>query len=379
MKAAYITSYDSTDVNQWSGLGSYIARSLEAQGIEWVRIGPLQRRLDPLIVGKFLVNKLLKKQYQRKRAPQVLHSYARQISERLKGLKVDFLFSPGTLELAYLKTELPMVFWTDCTFDGMVDFYPNMTHLALETLRDGHNAEQAALTGCRLALYCSQWAAQTALDHYDVDPSKVKVVPFGANFVSKLKADDIPALVAVRGREPVRLLFAGVEWERKGGDYAVALLNNLLRLGVPAELIVVGCDPPPAVLKPQIICRGFLSKNVPSELEELERLFSTSHYVVLPSRAECYGLVLTEANSFGVPILASDVGGFPEIVRQGRNGFCFPLTTFVKESTREIMDLRNASGAYEKLAAGAFAESQERLNWQAAGRQAKALIEAAIP
>ena len=177
MKAAYITSYDSTDVNQWSGLGSYIARSLEAQGIEWVRIGPLQRRLDPLIVGKFLVNKLLKKQYQRKRAPQVLHSYARQISERLKGLKVDFLFSPGTLELAYLKTELPMVFWTDCTFDGMVDFYPNMTRLAPETLRDGHNAEQAALTGCRLALYSSQWAAQTALDHYDVDPSKVKLCP----------------------------------------------------------------------------------------------------------------------------------------------------------------------------------------------------------
>ena len=79
-----------------------------------------------------------------------------------------------------------------------------------------------------------------------------------------------------------------------------------------------------------------------------------------------------------MPVLASDVGGSAEMVRQGRNGFCFPLTTFVKESTRVIMELRDASGAYEKLAAGAFAESQERLNWHEAGRQAKALIEAAI-
>ena len=378
MRAAYITAYDSNDVSQWSGTGCYIARALEAQGIEFVRIGPLHRHIDPIIIGKFLLNKALRLNYQRKRAPQVLHRYAAEIARRIEGLKLDFLFSPGTLEVSYLKTDIPIIFWTDCTFDGMVDFYPNMTSLAPETLRDGHAAEQAALTACRLAIYSSNWAAQTALDHYKVDPAKVKVVPFGANLVSSLKAEDMPGLVAARGRDPARLLFVGVEWERKGGDYAVALLDNLLRLGVPAELTVVGCMPPDADRRPQVICRGFLSKNVPKELEELERLFSAAHFLVIPSRAECFGVVAAEANLFGVPVLASDVGGFPDWIRAGRNGFCFPVHRFVEEATREILQLRKEPGAYEKLALTAFAESSEHLTWPAVGREVKALIETAL-
>lgn len=94
---------------------------------------------------------------------------------------VDVVFSPGTIPIAHLKTNYPIVFWADATFAGMIDFYPSFSNLCSRSIRDGNRMEQAALSKCSLAIYSSEWAAKTALDNYDVNPQKVKVVPFGAN------------------------------------------------------------------------------------------------------------------------------------------------------------------------------------------------------
>jgi glycosyltransferase involved in cell wall biosynthesis len=50
---------------------------------------------------------------------------------------------------------------------------------------------------------------------------------------------------------------------------------------------------------------------------ELDRAYAAADLLVLPSRAETYGLVVTEALARGVPVLACDVGGVSEAVRDG--------------------------------------------------------------
>ena len=45
---------------------------------------------------------------------------------------------------------------------------------------------------------------------------------------------------------------------------------------------------------------------------------------MLPARAEGYGLVILEAMSFGLPVIASRIGAFPEIVEDGETGILVP-------------------------------------------------------
>jgi glycosyltransferase involved in cell wall biosynthesis len=52
----------------------------------------------------------------------------------------------------------------------------------------------------------------------------------------------------------------------------------------------------------------------------LERAYAAADLLVLPSHAETYGMVVTEALARGTPVIASDVGGVSEALGHGRNG-----------------------------------------------------------
>jgi hypothetical protein len=171
-------------------------------------------------IKKALYSKILSRKYLRDREPRVLRDYATQVKRCLASIHYDVVFSPGTIPIAYLQTDKPIVFWTDATFAGMIDFYPEFTNLCAETIRDGNRMEQLGLSKCRLAIYSSEWAANSAIQNYDVDPTKVKVVPFGANVNCNRNLEDINSIVKTKSFDICKLLFVGVDWYRKGGDVA---------------------------------------------------------------------------------------------------------------------------------------------------------------
>jgi glycosyltransferase involved in cell wall biosynthesis len=53
---------------------------------------------------------------------------------------------------------------------------------------------------------------------------------------------------------------------------------------------------------------------------DLDRSYAAADLLVLPSRAETYGMVLTEALARGVPVVAAEVGGVTEAVGYGADG-----------------------------------------------------------
>jgi glycosyltransferase involved in cell wall biosynthesis len=377
MRIAYVTIDDSADVHAWSGSNNYILRTLQAAGMQTEGIGNLKERRIWVQLSKFkkaYYTKLQARQYLQNREPVVLRHYANQIEKRLTSVASDIVFSPGTIPIAYVQTEKPIVFWTDATFAGMIDFYPEFTNLCAETIKNGHKMEQLALSRCRLAIYASEWAANTAIQSYDVDPAKVKVIPFGANINSDRDVHEIDKITNQKSFDNCKLLFLGVDWDRKGGGKALAVAELLNKRGLRTELHVVGCAPP-FTLPPFVKNHGFISKKTEEGRKKLDQLFSNSHFLILPSQAECYGVVFAEASSFGLPSLATKVGGIPTAILDGKNGWTFDRSETPEKYCEYIEALMGSKDDYRALALSCFQEYSERLNWQAAGAKVSDLMQ----
>ena len=378
MRIAYVTTFDASDVHQWSGLGKHIFKCLESQGVDLVPVGSFKEYSDPWILHKRIYyNKIVRRGvFFSNRDTTVLKALGKAVAGRLRDLEIDAVFSPGTLPLSYLDIDKPIFFWTDATFTGLADFYSDLKNASRETMESGKKAEQGALSRCRAAIYSSQWAADTALENYQVAASKVHVVPFGANIEVDRNEDDIEKLVDQK-HLPCRLLFFGVDWERKGGKYAVALAEALNRRGIATELIVLGCVPPEPM--PDFVkVVGFVSKSTPEGRREIDRYLQEAHFLVLPSLADCAPVVVTEVNSFGMPALTSDVAGFKTLVRQGINGYVFSLPDYVEAAAERVAGLMGNLSPFREMALTSFREYQNRLNWKTAGKQVLEILSANI-
>ncbi|MEO6148869.1 MAG: glycosyltransferase family 4 protein [Mucilaginibacter sp.] len=374
MNISYITTYDAGDVHQWSGLGYHIANALQQQNAELDLIGNLNAPVTAYLELKGRIYNKLGKRYLLDRVPSIVRSNALQAEKRIKA-NTDIIFAPSTLPIGLIETKKPKVFYTDATFAGMINFYPYFTNLSAESIRNGNKMEQAAFDTCDLAIYSSEWAAKTAIDNYRVDPSKIKVVPFGANIESDRTLADIDSVIKNKESTTCHLLFLGVEWERKGGDVALEVTRTLNERGVPAVLHVAGIAPELlGDLPPYVKNYGFISKRTPEGQQLLENLFTQSHFLLLPSKADCTPIVYAEANSFGLPCITTNVGGIASVIKNDINGKMYALTDSVDSYADYIESIFSDNTRYTELCRSSFNEYATRLNWQASGKALMALL-----
>jgi glycosyltransferase involved in cell wall biosynthesis len=375
MKVSYVTTYDASDVHNWSGLGFYIGKMLENADVDVEYIGNLKTRFNfESLLKKLIYTKLLHKSFDIAREPIIAKQLAAQVQRQISD-DADIVFSPGSIPIALLETSKPKVFYTDSTFAGMIGFYDAFSHLSCETIKHGNYLEQKALESAALAIYASHWAAQSAINNYNVDPEKVKVVPFGSNFHSKKTFGEVKRIASARSKNECHLLFLGVDWKRKGGDMALSVASKLNEFGLKTTLHVAGIKKLPFKRMPEyVIDYGFVSKSTKAGVEMIEKLLTVSHFLILPTRAEAYGLVLCEANSFGVPCITSDVGGVPTIIKDDVNGKMFQLTDGADLYAQYIYSIFNNKQQYHALCCSSYNEFEARLNWNKAGKEIRKLL-----
>lgn len=376
IKLGYVTVPDARNILSWSGTMFHMASALESQDISVKYISPLRNKpklIDKL--KKIFYQTILKKRYLLDRTQPLIKGYAQQVNSFLSKDSVDILLSPGTIPLAWLDSSKPLVLWNDCTFAGLVDFYAYTSNLCKESIENGHAVEKAVLERVDLAIFSSDWAANTAIKNYSIDPLKVKVVSYGANIECDRCLEDIKLFVSSRSKSKCQLLFIGVDWVRKGGDVALAVARRLNELNLDTELIVVGCKPEVNEPLPDFVkYLGFIDKTSSEGRLRLANLMQMSHFLILPSKADCTPMVLCEANSFGTPCLSTKVGGIPTTVRDDYNGKLFSETASIGEYCSYIIETFFDYGRYEKLALSSFMEYESRLNWSTASKTVKTLI-----
>jgi len=231
------------------------------------------------------------------------------------------------------------------------------------------------LERCQLAIYASDWAGEAAVNYYKIDPKKIKIVPFGANFSTNRSMVEIKNIINRRSSSKCKILFLGVDWYRKGGDIVLEAVKLLNKEGLKTELAVVGCSPVSSEPLPNFVKPfGFIDKSSPEGITKLNSLLVGSHFLFVPSIAEAYGVVYCEANSFGVPAIATNTGGIPTVIKDGINGMKFGLNAKPSEYAAYILDCFNNFNTYKELARSSFNEYESRLNWKVSGAKIKSLL-----
>ncbi len=103
---------------------------------------------------------------------------------------------------------------------------------------------------------------------------------------------------------------------------AVVEVFRRMRERVNARLLLVGDGPELPEVRRQIHDLGLRSSvEILGEQEQLVPLLSEADLFLLPSSQESFGLAALEAMACGVPVVASRVGGLPEVIESGVNGF----------------------------------------------------------
>jgi glycosyltransferase involved in cell wall biosynthesis len=316
---------------------------------------------------KRLTKVLVDKNYDHLHNLSLARNYGQIFKRKIEGESFDAVFAPvAASEIAFLDVAVPIVYSSDGTFALMKDYYRIFANLVDRSVWEGHFVERAAIQNARLLVYPSEWVAESAVRDYGADRSKICVIPFGANL------EQIPPRESIFHKEEseqCRLLFVGVDWVRKGGDIAFETLVKLREMGVPAELTVCGCVPPKESMRVAMTVIPFIDKHNETERRRLAELYFRSDFLLLPTRAECFGIVFCEANAFGLPAITTDTGGVSGAVRNGENGFMLPLSAGAFEYARLISELWRDRPAYSSLVRSSRAAFEQRLNWDAWGTQ----------
>ena len=246
---------------------------------------------------------------------------AREIHAVLKALRPEFVFSFTIKSVIYC---------------GIACRLLNITHVPTITGMGSAFINKSWVTHVAIALYkiaCARAQRVFFLNESDldffvgsgiVDADRARIIPGEGIDVQHFAPR--PAAVGNSTR-PFRFLYCGRILAEKGFLELVEATRQLRRSKLTFELQVVGFadwDNPSAIRKEQLIeweAEGLLVFHGPSD--DVRPFIADADCIVLPSYREGLSRILLEAAAMECPMIASEVPGCREIVRDGITGFTF--------------------------------------------------------
>jgi glycosyltransferase involved in cell wall biosynthesis len=374
LKIGFLSSRDPMDRKSWSGLIFYFYNALKtiADEVEYLKL-PLtpELRLTNRLDSK--MRRVLRVRGDITQSLPLSMVYGKLYRRAILASKCDLVFSPAaSTEIGYLRSPVPLIYLSDATFRLMENYYYPLSQVHPLTRWAGNHIEKRAILNSDILIYASQWAARSAVEHYGASPDKIKVIPFGANM------DDVPVRESLgegSSDARLRLLFVGRDWERKGGQIAFDTLLALHRRGIDAELTVIGCTPGSDFVHPSLHVIPNLDKNLPGQRADLAEFYRQSDIFLLPTRAECSGVVFCEAGAFGLPVVTTRTGGVPTVVTEGESGFLLPYSAGGEAYAETIAKLWTDRTTYRKMRQNSRDRYETSLSWTAWSAQMRPVIE----
>jgi len=215
----------------------------------------------------------------------------------------------------------------------------------------------------------SEAAAWTARRFYG---GRYTIVPNGVHL--QPSREESALLLPEQERPPLRILFVGQAVERKGLPVLLRAFEAL-REHVPATLTLVGASAP-EVEHMMLDGRGVTALGKVSEERKLDEL-SRADVVCAPSlHGESFGMVLTEAFAAGAPVVASDIPGYRDVLRDGIDGVLVPAGEAIPLA--ETLRALAFDPAMRTRMARAARERAERFAWPQVAAEVTECYERAV-
>jgi len=186
----------------------------------------------------------------------------------------------------------------------------SLVHMVFET-----PGERELLEASAAVVTTSGWSRRWLLEHHRLDPDRLHVAVPGVEVADPVAGSDAGGeLLCVASVRPAKGhdLLLGALAALTDLDWRCTLVGPLdLDPDFVDELHKTAAD---AGIADRIVFAGPLAH------DELRTAYAGADLLVLPSRAESYGMVVTEALAHALPVVASAVGGVPEALGHGDDG-----------------------------------------------------------
>lgn len=361
MKIGFYSSMPLENKANWSGTMYKMYEQISALGyeIEWIP----QIKLDEQETAKLTkIQKLFYTIFHRGYNTKVnfysSKKLGKKISSFLKDKNYDILFVPTYLnDFAFVKTKIPIIYLNDANVAQLLNYYPYYSGFGWLSKWETKQVEKIMLNKSAINIFSSEWAANYAVQAYGINPKKVKVLKFGAN----LKAPAAENLIQEKNKEFI-FLFLAVDWERKRGHIAYETIKLLHQKGYSVKLQIIGCNPNLNETWVNII--PYLNKNNDEDLAKIQAHLLQSHFLFVPTKADCTPIAFCEAAAYGLPIITTETGGVSAHVENGKTGLLLSQNSSAKEYAAAIEKIINNEELLHSFSQQARIKYEKELNWE---------------
>ncbi len=218
----------------------------------------------------------------------------------------------------------------------------------------------------------SRFLADTVQTKWSLSADRTSVIPFGVDILHG------PPTVPVDG--PLRLCYIKSHKRLYGPDVLLRALV-IVRETIPdVRLVFAGEGPSTGEIKELASQLGLNDLiEFPGLLDQtgVYRLLTECHIMVMPSRRDAFGVAALEASLHGRPVIATTVGGVPEVVVDGETGLLVPPDD-VEALAGAIMKLANDSDLRRKMGVAGRLFVERNYTWERSLDQMSALYERII-
>lgn len=161
-----------------------------------------------------------------------------------------------------------------------------------------------------------------------VDPSRIELVPNGldvSRFDRELRAPLASSFPVAQDGQPVFVVVGNMKHEVKGHSHFMKAAALVARVRPDAMFVLVGDGALRTGLERQARNYGLSSRvHFVGKRTDVPAILGRCHVAVSPSHSEGFSNAVMEAMAARLPVVATAVGGNPELVRDGRTGFLVP-------------------------------------------------------